>query len=50
MLCAVVARAGCRVLLTEDMQDGQRLGELLLANPFQPHNRSLVESLLSPSR
>ena len=35
--CAIIAAAqiaGCETLLTEDMQDGRRVGGVLLTNPF----------------
>lgn len=50
LLCMTAARAGCKVLLTEDMQDGRRIGELVIVDPFVAHNRTLVETLLLPSR
>jgi predicted nucleic acid-binding protein len=36
-LLAIAARdAGCRVMLSEDMQDGARFGALEIVNPFGP--------------
>lgn len=29
-------RSGARTLLSEDLQDGQRIGELVIINPFSP--------------
>ncbi len=34
-LCATVRRAGCTVLLTEDMQDGAEIGGVRIMNPFR---------------
>ncbi len=33
-LLATLARVGCSVLLSEDMNDGERLGSLTVRNPF----------------
>ena len=35
LIVAAAARAGCAVLYTEDMQHGQRIGRLLIQNPFR---------------
>ena len=40
MLWATAKRAGCRMLFSEDLQDGRRLGDVLFVNPFDPANRS----------
>lgn len=34
LLLATVARAGCDVLLSENMQDGTRFGGVTILNPF----------------
>lgn len=34
MIVAAAVRAGCSVLLTEDLQHGQQLGRLRVVNPF----------------
>ncbi|MCC6780090.1 MAG: PIN domain-containing protein [Hyphomicrobiales bacterium] len=34
LIVAAAAIAGCRVLFTEDLQDGQSIGELTIRNPF----------------
>jgi predicted nucleic acid-binding protein len=34
LIVASAQRAGCRLLLTEDMQHGQRVGRLTIRNPF----------------
>jgi predicted nucleic acid-binding protein len=46
MLWATAKRAGCRMLFCEDLQDGRRLGDVLLVNPFDPANRKLVDLAL----
>jgi predicted nucleic acid-binding protein len=43
MLWATVRRAGCRVLFSEDFQDGRRLDGVLFVNPFVEANRKLVD-------
>lgn len=49
MLCATVRQAGCRILFSEDLQDGRRLSDLTIVNPFRPTNQRLVEEALRPS-
>ncbi|MBM3569408.1 MAG: PIN domain-containing protein [Alphaproteobacteria bacterium] len=34
LLLATVERAGCRVLLSEDMADGRKFGAVTILNPF----------------
>ena len=46
MLWATAKRAGCRMLFSEDLQDGRRLGDVLFVNPFDPANRKLVDLAL----
>ena len=46
MLWATANRAGCRVLFSEDLQDGRRLDGVLFVNPFVPANRKLVDLAL----
>jgi predicted nucleic acid-binding protein len=50
MLWATARRAGCRLLLSEDFQDGRDLGGVRFANPFDPANRKLVELALPDVR
>lgn len=50
MLWATAERAGCRVLFSEDLQDGRRLGDVLFVNPFDPANRKLVDLALPELR
>jgi predicted nucleic acid-binding protein len=46
VVCAASARAGAKVLLTEDMQDGRILDGLRLINPFAVSNAEAIETLL----
>lgn len=46
MLWATVRRAGCRMILTEDMQDGRELEGVMFVSPFNPDNRKLVDLAL----
>jgi predicted nucleic acid-binding protein len=48
LLCATASRAGLRYLLSEDMQDGRRLGSLTIINPFRPENSGLIDHILPP--
>jgi predicted nucleic acid-binding protein len=50
LLWATAKRAGCRMLFSEDLQDGRRLGDVLFVNPFDPENRKLVDLALPGSR
>ena len=46
MLWATANRAGCRMLLSEDLQDGRRLDGVLFADRFAAANRKLVDLAL----
>lgn len=46
LMCTTAGRAGLRYLLTEDLQDGLRLGNLTIVNPFRPENTALIERIL----
>lgn len=46
MLWATARRAGCRLLLSEDLQDGRFLGGVLFRNPFAMSDAE-VELLLA---
>jgi predicted nucleic acid-binding protein len=46
MLWATASRAGCRMLFSEDLQDGRRLDGVLFVNPFASGNRKLVDLAL----
>jgi predicted nucleic acid-binding protein len=48
LLCATADRAGLQYLLSEDMQDGRRLGNLRIVNPFRPENAALIDRILPP--
>jgi predicted nucleic acid-binding protein len=46
MLWATAKRAGCRMVLTQDFQDGRDLEGVLLVNPFKPENAKLIDLAL----
>ncbi len=46
MIWATARQAGCRLLISEDMQDGWSLGGLLVVNPFEPGNTALLDAAL----
>jgi predicted nucleic acid-binding protein len=46
LLWATARRAGCRLLLSEDMHDGQTLGGVTIVNPFAPQNVVLLAAVL----
>jgi predicted nucleic acid-binding protein len=46
MLWATANRAGRRVLLSQDFQDGRRLDGVLFVDPFAAANRKLVDLAL----
>ncbi len=48
LLCATAERAGLQYLLSEDMQDGRRLGNLMIVNPFRSENAALIDRMLPP--
>jgi predicted nucleic acid-binding protein len=48
LMCATASRAGLDYLLSEDMQDGRRLGALTIVNPFRPENAALIDRILPP--
>ena len=50
MVWATARRAGCRVLFSEDLQDGRRLDGVLFVNPFDAANRKLVDLALPGMR
>ena len=47
MLWATARQARCRLLLTEDMHDGQTIGGVTFVNPFLSKNATLLEAALS---
>jgi predicted nucleic acid-binding protein len=46
LMCATANRAGLHYLLSEDMQDGRRVGGLTIVNPFRPQNAALIDRIL----
>jgi predicted nucleic acid-binding protein len=48
LIWATSRSAGCRWLLTEDLQDGRTLGGVTFVNPFAPANDALVDRILPP--
>ena len=46
MLWATVRQSGCSALLSEDMQDGRRLGGVEIIDPFAPDAENRLETLL----
>jgi predicted nucleic acid-binding protein len=49
ILCAA-AEGGCRLLLSEDFQEGFTWRGVTVANPFAPRRHPLLEALLSSDR
>ena len=47
MLWATVRRAGVKLLITEDFQDGRTIEGVRVVNPFPPSNRSIIDNLLA---
>ena len=48
LMCATASRVGLNYLLSEDMQDGRRLGGLTIVNPFRAENAALIDRILPP--
>lgn len=46
MIWATVRRNDCSILITEDMQDGRRLGGVEFLNPFAPDATDRLATLL----
>ncbi|MCO5121736.1 MAG: PIN domain-containing protein [Burkholderiaceae bacterium] len=46
VILAVASHAGCRLLLSEDLQDGFTWGGVTIVNPFASSRHALLESLL----
>lgn len=46
VILSAASQAGCRLLLSEDLQDGFTSGGLTVANPFASPRHALLESLL----
>ncbi len=47
MLWATARRARCSAILTEDLQDGRRLGGVQFLNPFRTENRDRLALVLA---
>ena len=50
VILSVAAQAGCRLLLSEDLQDGFTWSGVTVANPFASQRHKLLESLLAGGR
>ena len=48
MLWATARQAGCSALVSEDLQDGRRLGGIEIINPFSQDRMSRLQLLLNP--
>ncbi|WP_186400836.1 PIN domain-containing protein [Stappia sp. P2PMeth1] len=46
VILSVASQSGCRLLLSEDLQDGFTWGGVTVANPFQLQRHALLEALL----
>jgi predicted nucleic acid-binding protein len=46
VILAAVSQAGCRLLLSEDLQDGFTWGGITVVNPFASPGHALLDSLL----
>jgi predicted nucleic acid-binding protein len=46
VILAVASQAGCRLLLSEDLQDGFTWGGVTVVNPFVSPRHALLEALL----
>lgn len=46
VILSVASQSGCRLLLSEDLQDGFTWGGVTVANPFASPRHALLESLL----
>jgi predicted nucleic acid-binding protein len=49
MIWATARRAGCRLLISEDLQDGRTLGGVTIVNPFAATPSPLIEQALGPA-
>jgi predicted nucleic acid-binding protein len=49
VILSVSSQAGCRLLLSEDMQEGFTWGGVTVVNPFATTRHALLEALLSGS-
>jgi hypothetical protein len=49
VILATASQAGCRLLLSEDMQDGFTWGGVTVVNPFSETTSAMLESLIGRS-
>ena len=49
MLWSTVRRAGCRILFSEDRNDGEEIGGVRIVNPLKAGNRSILDLALPPA-
>jgi predicted nucleic acid-binding protein len=49
MLWATAEASGARFLVSEDLQDGRRLGLVTFVNPFRTLNDGLINAILPPA-
>ncbi len=49
VVISAAAESGCRLLLSEDLQDGFNWRGITIANPFASARHPLLDSLLEPS-
>ncbi|GAA5232976.1 PIN domain-containing protein [Verticiella sediminum] len=48
IVLAATSHAGCRLLLSEDLQEGFTWGGVTVANPFAVSRHALLEAVLAP--
>lgn len=48
MLWATVQEAGCQLLLSENFQNGRKLGRVTFLNPFRPEDEDRLSAVLPP--
>jgi predicted nucleic acid-binding protein len=47
VILSAASHAGCRLLLSEDLQDGFTWGGVTVTNPFAPSRHALLEAMLN---
>jgi predicted nucleic acid-binding protein len=50
VILSAASQAGCRLLLSEDLQDGFTWGGVTVANPFASPRHALLESLMGDAK
>ena len=50
VILSAASQAGCRLLLSEDLQDGFTWGGVTVANPFASPRHALLESLMGEAK